>query len=185
MCANPPAAFSWLRNGTILFHKSTINSLAIYNVSLNDFTTYTCVVENFVRGNLVNVSFNINLVMRGPPHTPLLFGVLSTSMSVQLQWKGGFNGGDDQYFNISYKTDENTLFTLYKYNIPDILGKTISVIVYPLQDNTNYSFVITPFNNYFVGISLFTNTNTCSKKLAIIHKQIHETALILSMFTLL
>ena len=159
--------------------------MAIYNVSLNDFTTYTCVVENFVRGNLVNVSFNINLVMRGPPHTPLLFGVLSTSMSVQLQWKGGFNGGDDQYFNISYKTDENTLFTLYKYNIPDILGKTISVIVYPLQDNTNYSFVITPFNNYFVGISLFTNTNTCSKKLAIIHKQIHETALILSMFTLL
>ena len=44
----------------------------------------TCVAENFVRGNLVNVSFNINLVMRETPNTPLLFGMLSTSMSVQL-----------------------------------------------------------------------------------------------------
>ena len=102
--------------------------------------------------------------MRGPPDKPLLLDVLSTSMSVQLQWKEGFNGGDDQYFNISYKTDEDTLYTLYKYNIPDIVGETISVTVHPLQDNTNYSFVITPFNNYFVGTSLFTYTNTYSKK---------------------
>ena len=102
--------------------------------------------------------------MKRSPDSPLLLDILSTSMSVQLQWKGGFNGGDDQYFNISYKTDEDTLFTLYKYNIPDIVGETISVIVYPLQDNTNYSFVITPFNNYFVGTSLITFTNNYSKK---------------------
>ena len=102
--------------------------------------------------------------MRGPPHSLLHLDMLSTSMSVQLQWKGGFNGGDDQYFNVSYKTNEDTLYTLYKYNIPDIVGETISVIVYPLQDNTNYSFSITPFNNYFVGTSLFTYTNTFSKK---------------------
>ncbi|CAG5100534.1 Similar to Dscam2: Down syndrome cell adhesion molecule-like protein Dscam2 (Drosophila melanogaster), partial [Cotesia congregata] len=63
--------------------------LILSNIQSHDAGNYTCQVENILGSDRLHYS----LIVQVPPSAPVLYVTSSTSRSVLLHWKPGYNGG--------------------------------------------------------------------------------------------
>ena len=101
--SNPPAAYKWKFKGQPLSGSSIF--LIIPSVSESDFGKYTCISTNTIKGQDYKVEFPITLVPRGGPDPPSDLEVTHiTSVSADIHWTAGFDGGyQDVWFEVAYK----------------------------------------------------------------------------------
>ena len=101
--SNPPATFKWKFEGQPLSGSSKF--LIIPSVSESDFGNYTCKSTYTIKGQDYKDEFPITLVPTGGPDPPSALEVTHiTSVSADIHWTAGFDGGyQDAWFEVAYK----------------------------------------------------------------------------------
>ena len=102
--SNPIGTFMWKFKGSTLPGK-TDRTLHITVVTPEDFGVYTCVVSNTIGSQTHQSEFPITLVPRGGPDPVSALEVTNiTSVSADIHWTAGFDGGyQDAWFEVAYK----------------------------------------------------------------------------------
>ncbi|XP_034940449.1 Down syndrome cell adhesion molecule-like protein Dscam2 isoform X4 [Chelonus insularis] len=80
--------------------------LVISNIQTQDGGNYTCQVENALGSDRLHYSLTVQV----PPNAPVLYVTSSTSSSVLLHWKPGYNGGSPLTgYTLHYRTTHGSL----------------------------------------------------------------------------
>ena len=102
--SNPEGTYAWKLNGSDLLGKQ---DMVLFKTDLtpDDFGVYTCVVANTIDSQTHQSEFPITLVPRGGPDPPSALEVTHiTSVSADIHWTAGFDGGyQDAWFEVAYK----------------------------------------------------------------------------------
>ena len=149
VCANPmPDRFEWKHNSVEI--NANGNQLALNNLQMEQFGTYTCFVTNRINTIEETRSFEIMLKVRGPPETPTELSVTSTtSISVTLTWLPGFNGGyEDTTLSLRYRRQGSTSSWAV---VDDLAGDLESYTLSTLDRNTQYEFRLFSTNSHNGG----------------------------------
>ncbi|XP_052215966.1 nephrin-like [Dreissena polymorpha] len=131
-------------------------NLSIVQVQKDDFATYTVDVDNEIGSS--EQTFVIQA--KEEPAIPEQFGIPEntiTDSSVIVEWKPGFNGGDDQWFVIGYKQHTDGKWT-YK----TILDHIKRISIEELVAGTSYQFKMYAENS--IGKSAETNVITVTTR---------------------
>ncbi|KAL4229421.1 hypothetical protein ACF0H5_012459 [Mactra antiquata] len=151
--AYPKPTFTWKKwdmnrsqwknlsnGGDIVIKSSDLQSnLTIQNVTQKYFTRYELEITNAV-GNMKQM---YTLSPYDKPKTPAGFHYvedLTTTTSIHLQWKPGFNGGPQQTFHIKYK--KSTTNTWHYINISDTGEDIMRYTLTGLAPKTQYHIII-------------------------------------------
>ena len=103
--SNPTGTYKWTLNGSTLPGENGA-VLQIASVTADDYNgNYTCVVSNIIDSQNHVSEFPITLVPRGGPDPPSALEVTHiTSVSADIHWTAGFDGGyHDSWFEVAYK----------------------------------------------------------------------------------
>ncbi|KAK0088951.1 hypothetical protein PV325_010139, partial [Microctonus aethiopoides] len=80
--------------------------LVLSNIQTQDGGNYTCQVENALGNDRLHYSLTVQV----PPSAPVLYVTSSTSSSVLLHWKPGYNGGSPLTgYTLHYRTTHGSL----------------------------------------------------------------------------
>ncbi|KAI1710406.1 immunoglobulin domain-containing protein [Ditylenchus destructor] len=118
--SRPDPTFTWTRNGEEITRQLQPNykiaSSRLYNrldefesvleipdMKSTDFGAYVCTARNGA-GGAKKASVEIRLQAKSRPQTPYTVRVLEASSTwLQVGWKPGFNGGEEQIFELEYR----------------------------------------------------------------------------------
>ena len=89
----------------LLYQGKDNKVILIADLTPDDFGTYTCIVSNIIDSQTHQSEFPITLVPRGGPDPPSALDVTHiTSVSADIHWTAGFDGGyQDAWFEVAYK----------------------------------------------------------------------------------
>ena len=142
--SNPTGTFKWKTTNT------NDQTLRIAQVTTDDFGTYTCVVSNTIDSQTHQSEFPITLVPRGGPDPPSALEVTHiTSVSADIHWTAGFDGGyQDAWFEVAYKlVSEADLGGWEKVDgLP--AGKTVTHRISSLSEQSDYLVRIKSVNSH-------------------------------------
>ncbi|XP_052219306.1 cell adhesion molecule Dscam2-like isoform X2 [Dreissena polymorpha] len=131
-------------------------NLSIVQVQKDDFATYTVNVDN----DIGSTEQTFVIEAKEEPAIPEHFGIPDntiTDSSVIVEWKPGFNGGDDQWFVIGYKQHTGERWT-YR----TILEHIERISIEELVAGTSYQFKMYAENS--IGKSAETNVITVTTR---------------------
>ncbi|XP_052218292.1 nephrin-like [Dreissena polymorpha] len=131
-------------------------NLSIVQVQKDDFATYTINVDN----DIGSTEQTFVIQVKEEPAIPEQFGIPEntiTDSSVIVEWKPGFNGGDDQWFVIGYKQH-----TGEKWTYKTILEHIERISIEDLVAGTSYQFIMYAENS--IGKSAETNVITVTTR---------------------
>ena len=164
--SNPSATFKWKFKGQPLSGSSIF--LIIPSVSENDFGNYTCKSTNTIKGQDYKDEFSITLVPRGGPDPPSALEVTHiTSVSADIHWTAGFDGGyQDAWFEVAYKLVSEADFGGWEKVDGVPAGQNVTHRILSLSEQSEYLVWIKAVNTHDGRSESFpieTNLTTKSK----------------------
>ena len=147
--SNPPPTYKWKFKGQLLSGKSS-KFLLVPIVSENDFGNYTCISTNTIRRQTYKVEFSITLVPRGGPDPPSALEVTHiTSVSADIHWTAGFDGGyQDAWFEVDYKLGSEPDFGGWEKVDGVPAGQTVTHGISSLSEQSYYLVRIKAVNSH-------------------------------------
>ncbi|VDI77324.1 acylglycerol kinase [Mytilus galloprovincialis] len=148
----PTPTVTWLRMTEFVWtvlkdkydYKHNISS-TIRITSKDDFGVHGIKICNTL-GCIVE---NITLQPGDKPEAPLYFSVeKTTSISVNLSWIVGFNGGHEQTFSIQFKTTDSDQATKIVQTSDTKTGSKVYYILDQLKPDTMYHVMVLSTNKY-------------------------------------
>ncbi|KAL4221130.1 CD80-like C2-set immunoglobulin domain [Mactra antiquata] len=153
--AYPPPTFTWWQflnetwtdlNNDDNFDIQSSNhqsNLTIRKVGMKDFTSYKVIVENDI--GMMEQPYALSQYDKPDPPTGFRhIESQTTTTSIHLEWKPGFDNGPSQTFFIKYKRSSDTLWN-YIY-VPDNGEQTMVHTLTELTEDTQYEIVILSSN---------------------------------------
>ena len=125
-------------------------TLYITVLTPDDFGVYTCVVSFTVVSQTHQSEFSITLVPRGGPDPPSALEVTHiTSISADIHWTAGFDGGyQDTWFEVAYKLGSEADLGGWEkvYGLP--AGQTVTHRISSLSEQSDYLVRIKAVNSH-------------------------------------
>ena len=147
--SNPTGTYKWKFKGSTLPGKDN-KAILIADVTHDDFGTYTCLVSNTIDSQTHQSEFPITLVPRGGPDPPSALEVTHiTSVSADIHWTAGFDGGyQDAWFEVAYKLgSEPDLGGWEKVDgVP--AGQTVTHRISSLSEQSDYLVRVKAVNSH-------------------------------------
>ena len=146
--SNPPATYKWKFKGQSLSGSSKF--LIIPSVSESDFGNYTCISTNTIKGQTYKVEFPITLVPRGGPDPPSALEVTHiTSVSADIHWTAGFDGGyQDAWFEVAYKLGSEADFGGWEKVDGVPAGQIVTHRISSLSEQSDYLVRVKAVNSH-------------------------------------
>ena len=138
----------WMFNGSTLPDDKVI---LIANLTLHDFGTYTCVVS--IDSQNHQSEFTITLVPRGGPDPPSALEVTHiTSVSADIHWTAGFDGGyQDAWFEVAYKLGSESDFGGWEKVDGVPAGQIVTHRISSLSEQSDYLVRVKAVNTHDGG----------------------------------
>ena len=127
--------------------------LIINNTVETDFGTYTCIAINVISGKQEISYFNFNLILYGPPKNPNIQVEHRTSVSINLTWTAGYNGGSDQFYTVEYKAYYEMDYITWIDRIIAQEGDSLTSTIHGLRNDTLYNIRLLATNHNTVGLN--------------------------------
>ena len=139
----------WNFKGSTLPGKSD-RTLHITVVTLEDFGIYKCVVSYTVNSQTHQSEFPITLVPRGGPDPPSALEVTHiTSVSADIHWTAGFDGGyQDAWFEVAYKLGSEPDFGGWEKVDGVPAGQTVTHRIPSLSERSDYLVRVKAVNSH-------------------------------------
>ena len=146
--SNPPPTYKWKFKSQSL--SGSLKFLIIPSVSENDFGNYTCKSTNTIKGRINKVVFPITLVPRGGPDPPSALEVAHiTSVSADIHWTAGFDGGyQDAWFEVAYKLGSESDFGGWDKVDGVPAGQTVTHRISSLSEQSDYLVRVKAVNSH-------------------------------------
>ena len=147
--SNPIGTFMWKFKGSTIPGKID-RTLHITIVTPEDFGIYTCVVSFTVDSQTHQTEFPITLVPRGGPDPPSALEVTHiTSVSADIHWTAGFDGGyQDAWFEVAYKLRSEADFGGWEKVDGVPAGQTVTHRISSLSEQSDYLFRVKVVNSH-------------------------------------
>ena len=115
-------------------------TLHITSVTPDEFGNYTCIVSNTINNHTHQSEFPITLVPRGGPDPPSALEVTHiTSVSADIHWTAGFDGGyQDAWFEVAYKLGSEPDFGGWEKVDGVPAGQNVTHIISSLSEQSDY-----------------------------------------------
>ena len=147
--SNPTGPFKWKFNGSTLPGKDN-KVFFIADVTPDDFGTYTCVVSNIIDSQTHQSEFPITLVPRGGPDPPSALEVTHiTSVSADIHWTAGFDGGYQYaWFEVAHNVRSDALFNGWEkvHGVP--AGQIVTHRISYLSEQSSYIALVKFVNTH-------------------------------------
>ena len=147
--SNVAISYQWTFDGNLLPGK-TNRTLHIADVTPEDFGIYTCLVSNTIDSQTHQSEFPMTLVPRGGPDPPSALEVTHiTSVSADIHWTAGFDGGyQDAWFEVAYKlVSESDIGGWEKVDgVP--AGQTVTYRISSLSEQSDYLVRVKAVNSH-------------------------------------
>ena len=142
--SNPTGTFKWKTTN------SNDQTLHIENVTSDDFGVYSCAVSNTINSQTHQSEFPITLVPRGGPDPPSALEVTHiTSVSADIHWTAGFDGGyQDAWFEVAYKLGSEADFGGWEKGDGVPAGQTVTHRISSLSEQSDYLVRIKAVNSH-------------------------------------
>ena len=124
--------------------------LHITVVTPEDFGIYTCVVSFAVDSQTHQSEFSITLGPIGGPDPPSALKVTHiTSVSADIHWTAGFDGGyQDAWFEVAYKLGSEADFGGWEKVNGVPAGQTVTHIISSLSEQSDYLVKVKVVNSH-------------------------------------
>ena len=139
----------WKFKGSTLPGQSD-RTLHITVVTAEDFGIYTCVVSYTVDSQTNQSEFPITLVPRGGPDPPSALEVTHiTSVSADIHWTAGFDGGyQDAWFEVVYKLGSESDFAGWEKVDGVPAGQSVTYSISSLSEESEYLARVKAVNSH-------------------------------------
>ena len=147
--SNPTGTNKWKFKGSTLPGK--VNTvILIPDLTPDVFGTYTCVVSNTIDSQTHQSEFPITLVPRGGPDPPSALEVTHiTSVSADIHWTAGFDGGyQDAWFEVAYKLGSEADFGGWEKVDGEPAGQTVTHRISSLPEQSEYLVRVKAVNSH-------------------------------------
>ena len=134
----------------LLYQGNTTKLSLIADVTPGDFGTYTCMVSNTIDSQTHQSEFPITLVPRGGPDPPSALEVAHiTSVSADIHWTAGFDGGyQDAWFEVAYKLAPESDFGVWEKVDVVPVGQTVTHRISSLSEQSDYLVRVKSVNSH-------------------------------------
>ena len=145
--SNPTGTYKWKFKGSTFQGEDNI---PIADVTSDDFGTYTCLVSNIIDSQTHQSEFPITLVPRGGPDPPSALEVTHiTSVSADIHWTAGFDGGyQDTWFEVAYKLESEADLGGWEKVDGVPAGQTVSHRISSLSEQSDYLVRVKAVNSH-------------------------------------
>ena len=139
----------WKFKGSTLPGQSD-KTLHLTVVTPEDFGVYTCLVSNTIDSQNHQSEFPITLVPRGGPDPPSALEVTHiTSVSADIHWTAGFDGGyQDAWFEVAYKLGSEPHFGGWEKADGVPAGQTVNHRISSLSEQSDYLVRVKAVNSH-------------------------------------
>ena len=147
--SNPTETYEWMFKGSTLPGKDN-KVILIADLTPGDFGTYTCIVSNIIDSQIHQSEFSITLVPRGGPDPPSALEVTRiTSVSADIHWTAGFDGGyQDAWFEVAYKLVSEADFGGWEKVDGVPTGQTVTHRISSLSEQSDYLVRVKSVNSH-------------------------------------
>ena len=147
--SNVAISYQWTFDGNLLPGK-TDRTLHIAVVTQDDFGMYTCIVFHTINNQTHQSEFPITLVLRGGPDPPSALEVTHiTSVSADIHWTAGFDGGyQDTWFEVAYKLGSEADFGGWEKVDGVPAGQTVNHRISSLSEQSDYLVRVKAVNSH-------------------------------------
>ena len=147
--SNVAITYQWTFEGNFLPGK-TNRTLHIAVVTLDDLGNYSCVVSFTFDSQTHESEFPITLVPRGGPDPPSALEVTHiTSVSADIHWTAGFDGGyQDAWFEVAYKLGSESDFGGWEKVDGVPAGQTVTHRISSLSEQSDYLVRVKAVNSH-------------------------------------
>ena len=150
--SNPIGRYQWTLDGSTI--KSADGAVFhIESVTADDYNrNYSCVVSNTIDSQTHQSEFPITLVPRGGPDPPSALEVTHiTSVSADIRWTAGFDGGyQDAWFEVAYKLGSEPDFGGWEKVDGVPAGQTVTHRISSISEQSDYLVRIKAVNPHDV-----------------------------------
>ena len=147
---NPAGTYMWKLNRSTLPGKDGV-VLHIASVTADDYNgIYTCLVSNIIDSHIHQSEFPITLVPRGGPDLPSALKVKHiTSVSADIHWTAGFDGGyQDAWFEVAYKLESEADLGGWEKVDGVPAGQTVTHRISSLSEQSDYLVRVKAVNSH-------------------------------------
>ena len=148
--SNPTETFMWKLDGSTKPGEDGA-VLQFASVTADDYNRiYTCVVSNTIDSQTHQSEFPITLVPRGGPDPPSALDVTHiTSVSADIHWTAGFDGGyQDAWFEVAYSLGSEPDIGGWEKVDGVPAGQTVTHRISSLSEQSDYLFRIKAVNSH-------------------------------------
>ena len=148
--SNPNGTYKWKLDGSTLPGEDGA-AFQIANVTADDYNGfYACVVSNIIDSKTHQSEFPITLVLRGGPDAPSALEVTHiTSVSADIHWTAGFDGGyQDAWFEVAYKLGSEPDFGGWEKVDGVPAGQTVTHRISSLSEQSDYLVRVKAVNSH-------------------------------------
>ena len=148
--SNPTGTFKWKLDGSTLPVEDGAVLQSASVTADGDFGNYTCVVSNTIDSQTHQSEFPITLVPRGGPDPPSALEVTHiTSVSADIHWTAGFDGGyQDAWFEVAYKLGSEPDFGGWEKVDGIPAGQTVTHGISSLSEQSSYKALLKSVNSH-------------------------------------
>ena len=147
--SNVAITYQWTFDGNFLPGK-TDRTLHIVVVTQDNFGMYKCIVFHTINNQTHQSEFPITLVPRGGPDPPSALEVTHiTSVSADIHWTAGFDGGyQDAWFEVAYKLGSEADFGGWEKVDGVPAGQSVTYRISSLSEESEYLVSVKCLNSH-------------------------------------